>query len=510
MVRLRRSSGRMEGSDTRDFPLAAVYVGVAAAAAAIGVILAVLPWELSLMVAIAALATLSLVVLRVVMAPSRSAIEQTREPVPQTPWLRQARLVYYAGVATLGLLTVRPALGFTMSDWIFLLALGLACAAILMHGTQAHYLVPGSITVGVLIFSLGGFLSSTQALYPYASAFIVIRMLYLTLVWFWLGAIVLERRSHVENAVLLWVCSAGLSSAGAVAQFFYGDIIPGGTIAWGRMTGFTEHFNVLGGLTATAFVPALMLAVDSPRGRVRLVGLATTGLIAAGLLLSGSVGGLLAVSVGTVVWLALRGVSVRIVVGAAVAIACGLVLMSGSRATDAPSPIDRIERATSAERASEGTGGTIYTRIEGFSLAWDRIAEQPLVGVGLDPETSLEILEGHSVHNLLLGPWFTAGVLGLIGIVLLIGGALATGFKVLRVSAPQHRPFDAALVAALVAFVQHGMGEPILFVRYGWLPTAFLIALRVQHLRAERSTADATVPGELQPRALPYGAPLRG
>ena len=178
------------------------------------------------------------------------------------------------------------------------------------------------------------------------------------------------------------------------------------------MTGFTEHFNTLGGLAATAFVPALMLAVDSRRGRVRLVGLASTGLIAAGLLLSGSVGGLLAASVGTMVWLALRGVSVRIVIGAAVVVACGLVLMSGSRATDAPSPVERVERATSSERQDEGTGGTIYTRIEGFALAWDRIAEQPFVGVGLDPETSVESLDGHAVHNLVLGPWYTAGLLG--------------------------------------------------------------------------------------------------
>ena len=470
-----RTSPRLQG--------AIPYVGVLLAAATFGAVVARIQWQVSVAIAVVALATLGLAALRMVVARSRRVVESVVE-ASETAALRPARLVYYGGVATVGFLTVRPAAGFTASDWIFLAALGLACVIMIVQGIQPHYLVPGAITAGVVIFALGGFLSSTQALYPYASAFIVVRMLYLTLVWFWLGSILLETRKHVQTAVLLWVCSAALSSAGAVAQYLYGDVVPGGTIAWGRMTGFTEHFNVLGGLASTAFVPALMLAVDGWRPRVRLIGTVGTALIAAGLLLSGSVGGLLAASVGMLVWLALRGVSVRLVIGAAVIVACGLGLMSASGSTDAPSPIERIERASSSERAAEGTGGTIFTRIEGFSLAWDRIAEQPFVGVGLDPETSAEELDGHSVHNLVLGPWFTAGILGLIGIVTLVCGAVVTAFRVLLTSPPPDRAFDAALAAALVAFIQHGMGEPILFVRYGWLPTALLVALRVQAIRA--------------------------
>ena len=42
----------------------------------------------------------------------------------------------------------------------------------------------------------------------------------------------------------------------------------------------------------------------------------------------------------------------------------------------------------------------------------------------------------------------------------------------------------AALLAALVAFAIFAMGEPILFVRYGWFPTALLIAVRAQYVRA--------------------------
>jgi O-antigen ligase len=463
---------------------AASYAAFLGAAVLLGAAVARIPWQLSLMAGVAGLAVLGLVTLRTAVSPALPAVEpHLALTVEEDRRLRPARLAYYVGAATIGFLTVRPALGFTASDWIFLAALGVAALVILTQGITLYYLIPRAVTVGVLLFALGGLLSSIEAVAPYGSALVVVRMLYLTLAWFWLGTVVLQTRSHVQTALVAWVCSAALSSSGALIQFLYGDVIPGGTIAWGRTTGFTEHPNVLGGLAATAFVPALMLAVDSPRRGMRIIGTVSTALIAAGLLLSGSVGGLLAATVATMVWLALRGVSLRILVSGAVVLASALVLMSATGSTNSPSPIDRIQRVTAPEQVGAGTGGTIYTRIEGYDVAWSRIVEQPLVGVGLDQASSLEVLGEHTLHSLVLGPWLTAGVLGLVGIVLLIAGALSTGLRVLRRSPPRDRSFDAALLAALVAFIQHGMGEPILFVRYGWFPTALLIALSAQQIQ---------------------------
>jgi O-antigen ligase len=472
------------------------YLAVVATAVLAGAVVATIQWQLALLVAIAGVAVLGLALLRALVTPSDTTARPVDDAHLEDPRLRPARLAYYLGAATIGFLEVRPALGFTASDWIFLAALGLAALVIVVHGLTPPYLIPRAVTVGVLVFALGGIISSLEAVYPYQSAFIVVRMLYLTLIWFWLGTIVLQTRAHVQTALAAWVCSAALSSSGAVIQFFYGDVIPGGTVAFGRMTGFTGHFNILGGLAATAFVPALMLAVDSPRRGLRLVGTVAVALIGVGLLLSGSVGGLLAASVGTMVWLALRGVSMRILVSGAVALAAALVLMSATGSTDSPSPIDRIKRVTSAEQAGAGTGGTIYTRLEVYGEAWSRIVEQPFVGIGLDPGTSAEFLgEENTVHNVLLGPWFTAGILGLVGIVMLVGGAIATGLRVLRNSTAQERAVTAALVASLATFVQHAMGEPILFVRYGWFPTALLIALNAQQIRLRsRAYEEADLP----------------
>ncbi len=405
---------------------------------------------------------------------------------------RPARMVYYLGAATIGLLTVRPALGFTASDLIFLGALGITVVVIVVERLALPFLVPRSITIGVFMFALGGLLSSLEAVHPYGSAMIVVRMLYLTLIWFWLGTVVLQTRSHVETALAAWVSSAALSSSGAILQFFYGDVIPGGIVNYGRMSGFTTQLNVLGGLAATALVPALMLAIDSPRPRMRILGICSSGLITAGLLLSGSVGGLLAASGATVLWLVLRGIGLRIVVALGAVVAVGFVLMTATGTTDSPSPVNRILNVTSREEAQTGRGGTVYSRLEGFSDAWARIQKQPLIGVGLDYDSTVAVTP-KAVHNMILGPWLTAGILGVVGLMVIVGGSIATGIRVLRRSSPEFRSFDAATFAALMAFVQFSMGEPILYVRYGWFPTALLLALWAQQVRAGASGREAAV-----------------
>lgn len=462
--------------------LVRVYGAVVVAALAVGIVVARLPWELTLLIILAALGVAALAAVRIAVRPPRPTLAGGHQSEVEDARFRAARLVYYVGAGSIGLLTIRPALGFAVSDWIFLASLGLAVAVVLMRRIAIPFLVPRAIVLGVVIFAIGGLISSLEAVSPNASALVVVRMLYLTLVWFWLGTMVLQTRDHVYTALAAWVGSAAISSAGAVAQFFLGDVIPGGGLAWGRMTGFTTHWNQLGGLTATAFVPALMLAVDSSRKSMRLFGMAATALVSAGLLLSGSVGGLLAASGATVLWLALRGMSLRLVIGVGAAVATGLILMSSTGTTDSPSPVHRILRVTSVEEAQKGTGGTIYTRLEGWSDAWARIREQPFVGVGLDDASTVEVTE-KAIHNMLLGPWFTAGLLGLVGILGIVGGCVAVGASALRAAPPERRSETAAIVAALVGFVQFGMGEPILYVRYGWFPSALLIALRAQRVR---------------------------
>jgi hypothetical protein len=474
-----------------------------AAAFAIGVVVAVSPADVSLGIVVLAAALLTIVLARTTLRPAAgSATVAAEEFADDDRSLRLPRLLYYAGAATMGLLTIRPALAFTLSDWLFLLAFGVVTLAVLTARLQWDYLLPRTATIGIGLFALGGLLSSLGATLPQQSVAIVVRVLYLTLVWFWLGTIVLRNRKHVELAVLAWVSSAALSSGGAVVQYFAGNVIPGGTVAWGRATGFTTQFNSLGGLAATAFVPALVLAVDSESRVRRLVGGASLVLIGAGLLLSGSIGGLVAAAFATLIWLSVRGVTVRVAVTLGAVGASALVVMSATGATNAPSPIERVLAVTTARLPSDEQG-SVYSRVDVYRRAWSRIEEQPFVGIGLDEASNDRAIGETPVHNILLNPWLTAGILGLIGITMLAVGVLGMGRTVLRHSSTRDRPLDAALFCSFAAFIVLAMGQPILYVRYGWMPAAMLLALRAQRLRTHAWAGQAAT----APRRLKHLAP---
>lgn len=482
----------------------AALIGVAVV---LGASVARVSTPVAVLLAVAVTALCALVAARAAFAP-RAYAADVAGVATEDPRFRLPRLVYYGGAATIGLLTVRPAAGFTLSDWIFFLSLGLTMLVILVGGLRRDYDVPRAITIGVAIFAVGGLVSSFGAVDASASVAVVLRLLYLTLIWFWLGTIVLETRRHVEIAITAWVASAAVSSAGAVAQYFYGDVIPGGEIAWGRMTGFTPHTNNLAGLAATAFVPALMLAVDASTRLRKVLGTAAVALIAAGVLLSGSVGAILTVGAATVFWLALRGVSQRLVISLGAVVAAAFVLMSSSGTTLSPAPIERFERVTSSDPSQ--AEGSVFTRVEGYRDAWARIQENPLIGVGLDEESNKRLLrsdddQGHLVHNIIINPWFSAGILGAVGIVLIIFGGFATARWILVRSSLDDRRLVSGVLASFVAFVIFAMGEPILFVRYGWFSVAILVAVRAQILRA---TAEERVVLERPRRRPDLGRPL--
>ena len=466
----------------RDLTATSVLVVILVSTIA-GVVVSRTPWTVSLATTIVALGAVGLWGARAFLLGPTTQEGVRESAVIEDARLRTPRYVFYAGAASVGFLTVRPALAFTVSDWLFFVAFSLTCLVILTSGLEHDYLVPSVIFAGVVVFAAGGIVSSYDAVVPMESVSVVVRLLYLTLVWFWLATILLQSTRHVECAALAWISSAALSSAGAIVQFLYGDVIPGGTVAGGRMTGFTDQFNQLGGLAATALVPALMFAVDGRRRTDRVIGTAATALIVSGVLLSGSVGALLSMSVGTLCWLALRGMTTRtfaIVISIAFT---ALILLSATGSTGTTDPLQRIRRVTSAEEAERGTGGTVYTRVEGYETAWARIVDQPLVGVGLDNASSQRILGANLVHNLFINPWFAAGILGFAGVVLLVGGALAVGAQVVRSASASQRPLATALFASVVTFVIFGMGEPILYVRFGWFAAMLLIALRAQQRR---------------------------
>jgi O-antigen/teichoic acid export membrane protein/O-antigen ligase len=412
------------------------------------------------------------------------------------------RRLYYGGVLLLGLLTFRVAGQVTFSDLLFLVSFLLACAEFVILRRRVPMKLPFLLLIGVALFSLGGLLSTFESYQTLKSIAVIARLVFLTVFWFWLGTVVLRRKVHVTRAIGFWVASAAICGSGAILQFVAGDVIANTSFEGGRATGFTPHPNDLGGLTAIAFVPALMLA---SRPRTDAVARAWSYLllllVSAGLILSGSIGALVAAAAAVVVWLAFQRTSVHSLLALATLATCVVAVTALQSARGAPDPLDRLESVTrSTSRPGGGTRlGSVDQRIGTYRVAIARIKEDPFVGVGLDLKSvtrpfGVEAYE-YDVHNLVIGLWYKTGLVGLAGILIALLALLRSGWTaILRSSSAGESMVAVALASSLVAFVVFAMTAPVLFSRFGWIAAALVLALRSMQQEEEAALEPAAHP----------------
>jgi O-antigen/teichoic acid export membrane protein/O-antigen ligase len=401
------------------------------------------------------------------------------------------RRLYYGGVLLVGLLTLRVGGQITFSDVLFLFSFLFASAEFVLLRRRVPMKLPFLLLMGIALFSLGGLLSTFHSYEALKSIAVIARLVFLTVIWFWVGTVVLRRQEHAMKAISFWVASAAISGAAAILQLVVSsDIVPGTALQWGRATGFTLHPNDLGGLTAIAFVPALMLA-SRPRTAVsaRVWSYLFLLLIAAGLILSGSVGALIATSVAVLVWLAFQRMSVHSLLAFAILASCVVALITLQSIRGAPNPIERLNAVTGST-AQAGGSGSVHLRVDTYRIAIERIKEDPFVGVGLDLKSvtrpyGVESWE-YDVHNLIIGLWYKTGLIGLAGMLLALLALLRSGWTaIIRSRSGGESSAAVALMSSFVAFVVFSLSEPALFSRYAWIPAAFILALRAIQQESE-------------------------
>jgi O-antigen ligase len=420
------------------------------------------------------------------MPADRTVIES---PCPH----REARALYYAGMATMSWLVVRVH-GFTVSDMLFLAAAALAFAEALRNWPYRFYPLPGPFVLGVVLFTFGALVATIEhATAPLASLGILARVVYLLIVWFLVGTMVLRTADQIRTAVGCWVFGAAVCGIWAIAQKlgYVHDISVilqrlgiGLNLAMpsGRMTGLTEHVNDLGGLSAIALAPALALVYTSRHKFAALAGLLG---IVAGLVLSGSIGAGLAAVCALAVCLASRQLARAVLAGLALSavVAVVAVASTGFGSTQ----FARLPEAI--DPAAPYGQNTFLTRLDTFEAAWKRIKEDPIVGAGLD-NASITVYSdrhgGHSdqVHNLFLGRWFESGIFGLLGIVLVVGSMFTMAWRaVIHSGRGREHLLALSLFAGFVAFVIVAMSEPTLYKRYALVPMSMAFALSAVHWR---------------------------
>jgi O-antigen ligase len=407
--------------------------------------------------------------------------------------LRLARAFYYLGLVLVSELAFRPhapKLTITLSDWLFLASLAVVVCMLAVEHRPLQVRLPPMLLVGILLFTIGGLLSSVDSETARQSTGVILRLVYVTVIWFWLGTLVLQRTEHIRTAFVLWVVSASLNGFAAVIQHFLGSVLPGGNVLWGRASGFTQNVSDLGGVAAVAFVPTLMVFMWIARGPIKSFLSATAlVLVSAALLFSGSVGSVLAAAVGAAFWFGSHRTRAQRLI-AVVAIGIGAYsLYSLHHSGGSPAAIQRIARFGSG--SPDDPSLTLGSRIAGYKLAVTRIETDPLIGVGLDATVDVgPDAQGRPqslpIHNIVIGTWFQAGILGLLGIVLIfVCAAKESRSSIVCAASSGERALAVALMCSLAAFIVFLMSEPALYTRYGWVPVALIFALR--GIQSERS-----------------------
>jgi O-antigen ligase len=333
------------------------------------------------------------------------------------------------------------------------------------------------VVVGAILFGFGSLISAVTAPDRGEAVLATAQFLYLTLAWFWLGTALLSTPRRISIAMMFWVGSVAVSGAWAIAQIR--GLAPAGESLYGRYVGLTAHVNDQGALSAVALVPALMLATTPYRTIVgRLLGVAALTLVGAGLLFSGSLGGMFAAACGVVVWMvAGRRTGRTLVLG--VAILAILAVGDQTLGQGVTSPGERLEEIAAPPGDPSNTA---FTREAATRAAWRSISDDPLIGVGANRAGALTET-GSAVHNVFLKAWYESGLFGLLGMGLILGGVALEGVRAVRSADRSTHALAVGVLGGYTAFVVSAMLAPVLFQRYGWVSAALVLALRAAQTR---------------------------
>jgi O-antigen ligase len=439
----------------------------------------------------------------VTVAAALTSAPGTRLPNPQlsvgSTEFRAARVLYYVGMTFVAAGALRPFGGLDVSDWFFLASLVVVAGTVAFKRVALDFSLPGVFLFGFAVFSIGAVFSLPVALHPVDSAGAFARFTFTVFVWFALGSIVLRDRSHVEIAIGAWVLSVGISGLAAIAQVRWGALLfasfttvpldPLGVGYAGREIGLSGHPNDLGGAAAIVVAPAILFAATSIwTGAQRYAFIGLLGLVLACIVLSGSVTAFGAALAGAAIWLATGRVAPKRLIAIAATLALtslALLVVNQQGASSVLSPIDRVSSTLGLETTTLATG---LERLNLDAIAWNLIVHSPLYGVGLDGNSVAQAMGGVGVHNMFLFVWVGAGVFAFLGLVLMVISLASNYVAEYRASnSAAEQTLVLALGTSFVSFLIVASAQPIVFVRYAWVPAALLFPLRVARLRADKA-----------------------
>lgn len=386
--------------------------------------------------------------------------------------LGPARLCLYGGFFAVSLLVLRVAGSITVGDVLLVSAAGLTVADAVATGRRFPLRTSAVASSALVLF--GGIAVSFVAEDPSSGALVLARVMFLAFVLPWVTGVLLNTPQRLRAGVMALGAGAAVCGAGAVVQLLVGDVIPGSeATTGGRFPGFAVHVSDTGGITSLAVVYGSGLLLS--RRRVAGVLVFAAGL--AGLILSGSVSGMIAAGAGLLmllVWHRVHPVKLALL-AIAVYFTGRWALQAMAASENSLSPMERLLQVTGATATSR-EANTSSTRWESILAGWDGFTGHPIIGAGLEPDAAATFGE-LPAHNIAVAALYQGGALFALGVGIVIWCAAR---PLLRRPAPG---LAMVIAAGTVTALVFAMTAPSFYNRYFWLPVALsLVAFRMRLL----------------------------
>ncbi len=417
----------------------------------------------------------------------------------------------FLGMATLGFNRTRVA-GLALSDLLFM-ACGLVVVVKLLVGdtrdlaASAARRVSPLVLAGTIVLLTFGTVSSLRSWDPLGSMSVVLRFVWLTLVWFWILRLVARNRNALYRLLSGWRVAILTSSFFAVIGqlgIYEAGILHGED----RQMAFFFHPNELASLLVFG-LPLIVFDVPRRPGQdpSTLRRVALTGFVVWAVMTTGSMTAfftaIVGLTVGAIAIPMTRG-RYRITSHTGfVSVGLGALAVIGLFfASDSELPV--FQRFTRYEQGDSGIEDSVDQRADLNRAVIDHLDETLFVGTGLqlqgaqaganvvrigEGEPAPGVIEG--VHNMFLKLVHEAGVPALIGLFIVIFATLRQTWRTAISSrGTDLYPVAIALVAAIVASNAMAQFGPIAYQRYYWTPIAMatcLWSIRRQELREEHA-----------------------
>ena len=414
--------------------------------------------------------------------PARPAAERA----PRVPW-SQIRLPIY--ISALGIflighnqvdvatLPVSDVVFFVLAAYLWLLMLtGRSSRLAPAEFRRSSPRALAASVVLVVFATISGFASWE----PTDSINIVVRLAYLTMLWFWMLRCLSVNRRAIATFLTAWRWGVVLSAVAAIAANA-GLIKLGLANSEDRQTAWFGHPNDLGGFLAVA-VPIFLLGVPATSNRRRATGpwrAGLLGLIVFGLSTTGSMSAFLSAAVGSIA----AGLAILItgprdrrrghthplkVMGLTVA---GIVALMMLARTDTPV----VERFTRFGEGDQYVAGSVNDRGAANQAVVENFDDVLVVGHGLDHRAQQDLGTPLGVHNMYLKMLYEAGLIGATALVLLLLVTVQQAWRLLRATRATalHRDI-AAVLGSVVAAILFSNFQPTSIQRYYWLPIAMI------------------------------------